>query len=108
MTTYQGVLEALGDQRRQQILALLQQSPASVGELADRLPISRPAVSQHLGVLQAQSLVSHRPAGTRNVYRLEPVGFVVLREWLDDVWSVAFDRFADFAEREGEAGERGD
>lgn len=91
--TYQGVLSALGEEQRLRIVDRLATAPASVGELARELPISRPAVSQHLQVLQRHDLVSHRPAGTRNIYRLEPAGLAILREWLDDIWSAAFDSF---------------
>jgi len=88
---------ALGEEKRVRILERLAASPASVGELADELPISRPAVSQHLRVLQQQALVSHRAAGTRNIYRVEPEGLTMLRLWLDDIWSTAFDSFVDYA-----------
>lgn len=97
MTTYQGVLNALGEERRVQILERLATAPASVGELAELLPISRPAVSQHLRVLEQQGLVSHRPAGTRNIYQLETDGLATLRTWLDDIWSTAFDRYVEYA-----------
>lgn len=72
-------------------------APASVGELAELLPISRPAVSQHLRVLQQQGLVSHRSAGTRNIYRLEADGLATLRHWIDDIWSTAFDHYVEYA-----------
>ena len=97
MTTYQGVLTALGVEHRVQIMERLATAPASVGELSALLPISRPAVSQHLRVLQQQGLVSHRPAGTRNIYELETDGLATLREWLDDIWSTAFDRYVEYA-----------
>jgi DNA-binding transcriptional ArsR family regulator len=95
--TYQGVLTALGEHQRLRIVERLVAAPASVGELAKELPISRPAVSQHLRVLQQHGLVSHRSEGTRNVYRVERVGFTVLRSWLDDLWSTAFDSFVAYA-----------
>jgi DNA-binding transcriptional ArsR family regulator len=95
--TYQGVLAALGEQQRLRIVERLVTAPASVGELARELPISRPAVSQHLRVLQQHGLVSHRSEGTRNVYRVEPAGFSILRSWLDDLWSTAFDSFVAYA-----------
>ena len=97
--TYQGVLSALGDQQRLRIVELLATAPASVGDLAQKLPISRPAVSQHLRILQAQDLVSYRPVGTRNVYRIEPSGLAALRDWLDDIWPAAFDSFVRYAHR---------
>jgi len=95
--TCQGVLSALGEEQRRRIVELLAAAPASVGELAQELPISRPAVSQHLRVLQAQDLVSRHPVGTRNVYRIEPAGLAALRGWLDDIWSAAFDSFVQYA-----------
>lgn len=97
MATYQGVLIALGEEHRVRILETLAAAPASVGDLARQLPISRPAVSQHLRVLQEQALVSHHSVGTRNIYRVEPDGLSTLRAWLDDVWSTAFDRFIEYA-----------
>lgn len=97
VTTYQGVLAALGEEHRVRIMERLASAPASVGELAELLPISRPAVSQHLRVLQQQGLVSHRPAGTRNIYRLEAAGLATLRHWLDDIWSSAFDSYVEYA-----------
>lgn len=100
MVTYQGVLASLGEESRVRILELLKAAPASVGQLAEQLPISRPAVSQHLGVLQEQALVTHTTVGTRHVYRVDRAGFEVLRVWLDDFWSTAFDSFVDYAEKE--------
>lgn len=97
MGTYQGVLAALGEEHRRRIVERLATAPASVGELAQQLPISRPAVSQHLRVLQSQDLVAHDQVGTRNVYRVEAAGLSVLRAWLDDIWSVAFDDFIRYA-----------
>lgn len=88
---------ALGEQQRLRLVERLVAAPASVGELAKELPISRPAVSQHLRVLQQHGLVSHRSEGTRNVYRVEHAGFAVLRTWLDDLWSTAFDEFVAYA-----------
>ncbi|MEV0428296.1 metalloregulator ArsR/SmtB family transcription factor [Micromonospora sp. NPDC050495] len=85
MTTYQagGAWEALGDPSRLAIVTCLAERPRAVGELADKLPISRPAVSQHLKVLKAAGLVSDRAEGTRRVYRLNPSGLSALRDQLD-------------------------
>lgn len=99
MATYH-VLDALGDPTRRQILERLGREPAPVGELADRLPISRPAVSQHLRVLEECGLVAHDSVGTRNIYRVAPEGLVALREWLEQFWGLALDSFADYAERD--------
>ena len=72
--------------------------PSSVGDLADRLPISRPAVSQHLRVLKAGGLVVDRAEGTRRVYRLNPDGVAALRAWLDRVWDDSLASFQKTAE----------
>jgi predicted ArsR family transcriptional regulator len=66
----------------------------SVGELAAVMPVSRPAVSQHLTVLRRSGLVSYEELGTRNVYRLDPAGLSELRTWLDGFWEAALDRYA--------------
>jgi DNA-binding transcriptional ArsR family regulator len=93
--TYEAVLEALGDRTRRQIVQCLRAGPSSVGELAAALPVSRPAVSQHLTVLRRSGLVRYEESGTRNVYRLDPAGLSELRAWLEGFWEVALDRFAD-------------
>ena len=98
MQTYQGVLEALAEHTRLKILQVLQSGPASVAMLADRLPVSRPAVSQHLKVLRENGLVSYEAAGTSNLYRLDPAGFQTLRRWLDDFWDEALSSFTAYAE----------
>jgi DNA-binding transcriptional ArsR family regulator len=95
-------LDALGDPTRRQVFELLREGPRSVGELAAELPVSRPAVSQHLRVLQAAGLVSYRPNGTRNVYELDAQGMLALRTWVDAFWDEALDRFKDAVERKGE------
>ena len=92
--TYEAVLEALGDRTRRQIVNRLRVGPASVGELAAAMPVSRPAVSQHLTVLRRSGLVSYSELGTRNVYRLNPAGLSELRAWLDGFWEAALDRYA--------------
>jgi DNA-binding transcriptional ArsR family regulator len=92
--TYEAVLEALGDRTRRQIVHRLRAGPSSVGELAAALPISRPAVSQHLTVLRRSGLVSYYELGTRNVYRLDPAGLTDLRSWLDSFWDLPMDRYA--------------
>lgn len=96
------MLDALGDASRRQILDLLRQGPLPVGELSARLPISRPAVSQHLRVLEECGLVAHDSVGTRNLYRVAAEGFVALRAWLDEFWGAALDSFADYARQEQE------
>ena len=100
MNTYQSVLDALGDRTRRQIVEHLRGGPSSVGELADRLPVSRPAVSQHLTVLRRSGLVRYEERGTRNVYRLDPAGLDILRAWLDGFWQTALDSYADAVRRD--------
>lgn len=95
------MLDALGDPTRRRIVELLATvGPLSVGELAERMPVSRPAVSQHLRVLAGSGLVAHEARGTRNIYRLDDRGAAALRGWLDEFWSAALTRFAEAAERE--------
>jgi DNA-binding transcriptional ArsR family regulator len=93
--TYEAVLDALGDRTRRGIIQCLRAGPSSVGELAAALPVSRPAVSQHLTVLRRSGLVSYEELGTRNVYRLDPAGLAELRSWLDSFWQAALDSYAD-------------
>ena len=100
METYQRTLSALSDPTRRGILERLRDRPLSVAELADGLPISRPAVSQHLKVLHAGHLVAFESVGTRNVYRVDTAGLAALRAWLDDFWGTALDRYADFAQEQ--------
>ena len=93
MLTYQDGLAAIGDPTRRAIFELLAEGPTPVGELAARLPVSRPAVSQHLRVLKAAGLVSDRAAGTRRVYRLDPDGVAAMRDYLDRFWDKALSDF---------------
>jgi len=80
---------ALGDPTRQAIVAALSEGPLAVGELAARLPVSRPAVSQALKVLKDAGLVTERPVGTRRIYRLDPMAVAALRDQLDTYWNRA-------------------
>ncbi len=92
------MLAALGDPSRQAIFDILADGPRAVGELAATLPISRPAVSQHLKVLKEVGLVSDHSEGTRRLYQVDPDGLAVLRAHLDDFWQrslAAFRRAAD-------------
>lgn len=92
------VLEALADATRRSIVDQLARGPATVGELAGRLPVTRPAVSQHLKVLLGAGLVSYQPRGTQNVYRLEAAGFASLRDWLERFWQDVLDAFETYAQ----------
>jgi DNA-binding transcriptional ArsR family regulator len=87
-------LEALGDPTRRAIFERLVGHPCSVRELADVLPVSRPAVSQHLKVLKQSGLVVDRPEGTRRIYRVDPAGVAAMREYLDQMWDAALAAFA--------------
>jgi DNA-binding transcriptional ArsR family regulator len=89
--TYQHAraLDALGDPTRRAILELLRDGPRPVGELAEALPVSRPAVSQHLAVLKAAGLVSDRAAGRRRLYAVDPAGLDALRAYLEGLWGQA-------------------
>ncbi|RSM64392.1 transcriptional regulator [Actinoplanes sp. ATCC 53533] len=89
----------MGDPTRRAIIACLAERPRAVGELAEELPISRPAVSQHLKVLKDAGLVTDRTAGTRRVYRLNPAGVAALRDQLDTFWHRALDGYQDVVEQ---------
>ena len=90
MSTYQAEgWTALGDPTRRAIFERLADRPRAVGELAGELPVSRPAVSQHLKVLKDAGLVLDRPAGTRRIYQLDPDGVGALRAYLDQFWNQA-------------------
>jgi len=107
------VLDALGDATRRSIFESLKAGPRSVGELAEGLPVSRPAVSQHLRVLKEAGLVSDSKDGTRRVYRIEPDGLLRVRDYriepdgllrvrdyFDGFWSEALERFREAARKE--------
>jgi DNA-binding transcriptional ArsR family regulator len=99
VTTYGDAgLGLLGDPSRRAIFELLARRPSSVGELAEQLPITRPAVSQHLRVLKDGGLVTSHAEGTRRVYRLNPDGVTALRVYLDRVWTEALSAFQKAAE----------
>jgi DNA-binding transcriptional ArsR family regulator len=89
---------ALGDPTRLGVFTLLSRAPLSVAQLAARLPVSRPAVSQHLKVLGAAGLVDHEAIGTRNIYRPRPDGVASLRACMDRLWDVGLARFKAEAE----------
>jgi DNA-binding transcriptional ArsR family regulator len=93
-------LEALGDPTRRAIFERLVGCPRSVRELADVLPVSRPAVSQHLKVLKQSGLVIGRAEGTRRIYRVDPAGITAMREYLDQMWDAALAAFAAAVEDE--------
>lgn len=92
-------LQALGDPTRREIFESLARQPLAVAELANALPVSRPAVSQHLRVLKDAGLVIMRQNGTRHVYQVDPKGVEMMREYLDRMWDKALASFKVFAER---------
>lgn len=94
------IWEALGDGTRRRIFERLRPGPRSVGELAEGLPVSRPAVSQHLRVLKQAGLVSDSKAGTRRLYRVDPGGLLAIRDYVEGFWSEALERFREEAGRE--------
>jgi DNA-binding transcriptional ArsR family regulator len=94
------VLDALGDPTRRSVFERLRGGPRSVGEIAQGLDVTRPAVSQHLKVLKAARLVVDRPEGTRRLYGVEAQGLKALRSWLDGFWDEALAAFKEAAERE--------
>jgi DNA-binding transcriptional ArsR family regulator len=89
------LLDALGDPTRRAIVERLAEQPRAVGELAAGLPVSRPAVSQHLKVLKDAGLVAERVAGTRRIYRLNPAGVAAMRDQLDTYWNRALAGYQD-------------
>ncbi|MGV0645447.1 ArsR/SmtB family transcription factor [Mycolicibacterium sp. XJ879] len=92
------VLDALGDKTRRSILEKLADGPAAVGVLAEQLPISRPAVSQHLRVLKDADLVVESIAGTRRIYRVNHDGLIALRDYLDRFWAQTLAGFKETVE----------
>ncbi|HEY0531865.1 MAG TPA: metalloregulator ArsR/SmtB family transcription factor [Actinoplanes sp.] len=96
-TGHQG-WEALGDPSRFAIVQCLAERPHAVGELAEVLPITRQAVSQHLRVLKNAGLVADRAEGTRRVYRLDPAGVAALKDQLDTFWRRALEGYQDVIE----------
>lgn len=95
-------LGALGDPTRRAIFESLIARPSAVGDLASGLPVSRPAVSQHLKVLKEAGLVREISQGTRHIYSLDPRGIAAMRRWLDSHWASALDAFRQFADEHHE------
>jgi DNA-binding transcriptional ArsR family regulator len=91
-------LTALADPTRREIFERLADRPRAVGELARELPVSRPAVSQHLRVLKQAGLVTDTSQGNRRIYRLNPAGLAELREYLDQFWNRSLAAFKEVAE----------
>jgi DNA-binding transcriptional ArsR family regulator len=92
-------MAALSDATRREVFQVLAAGPSSVIDIARRLPVSRPAVSQHLRVLKEAGLVTAQPQGTRHLYQLDPSGIAALRDYLDSLWQTALEQFKREAER---------
>lgn len=99
-TSKQVPLDALGNSTRREIVCALAVGPKSVGEISDLLPVSRPAVSKHLRILEKAQLVTSRQSGNRNVFRLRPEGFEAASKWLDSFWDEALIQFAQIANQQ--------
>jgi DNA-binding transcriptional ArsR family regulator len=99
---YAIALDALADPTRRAVLERLRQGPRTVGEIAAGMPVSRPAVSQHLKVLKEAGLVADEPRGAARLYRIHADGLRELRDWLDGFWDEALDNFKTYAENDDE------
>jgi DNA-binding transcriptional ArsR family regulator len=102
MTNATTAIQALADPTRRAVFESLRTGPRPVGEIADGLPVSRPAVSQHLRVLKGAGLVTGERQGARRLYRIDPDGLGALRAYLDGFWDTALGSFKELAEREKE------
>ena len=100
MSTYGNAIAALADPTRRSVFETLREGPRSVGDLAGGLPVSRPAVSQHLRVLKRAGLVRERRVGTRNFYSVDGDGLAELRNYFEGFWDEALAAFKNAAERE--------
>ena len=100
MVTNGDVIAALADPTRREVFERLHSGPLAVGEIAAALPVSRPAVSQHLRVLKEAGLVTERKDGTRRLYRVDPTGVASLRDYFDGFWTDALAAFKAAAEAE--------
>jgi DNA-binding transcriptional ArsR family regulator len=92
-------MAALSDATRREVFQMIAAGPSSVSDIARRLPVSRPAVSQHLRILKEAGLVTARTEGTRHLYQLDPRGVAALRDYLDSLWTTALEQFKKQAER---------
>ncbi len=98
--SYAHAFDALGDPTRRAVWEILRRGPRAVGEIAASLPVSRPAVSQHLRVLRDAGLVRERREGTRHIYAVSPEGLAEVRSYLEGFWATALDDFKTYAEGE--------
>lgn len=100
--TYVNVLNVLADPTRRAVFERLRSGPATVQQIADGLPVSRPAVSQHLKALRDADLVRHEPQGTARLYSIHTPGLRALRDWIEGFWDDALDNFKVYAEDKNE------
>jgi DNA-binding transcriptional ArsR family regulator len=100
MRIVQAALDALAEPRRREILALVRDRELAAGEIATNFDVTRPAISQHLGVLKQAGLLHERREGTKRLYRARPEGLADLRDFLDEFWSLRLDALAHEAKRE--------
>ena len=103
--SYDTALAALADPTRRRVFERLRSGPKAVGDIAQGMPVSRPAVSQHLKVLKEAGLVHEQRQGVRRIYAIDPEGLGVLRRWLDGLWDNALDAFETAVEAEQAASE---
>ena len=94
------LFSALADPTRRSLFERIADRPQSVGALAAQLPVSRPAVSQHLKILKDAGLVTNEAKGTSRIYRIDPAGLGAVRRWLDEQWDRSLDNFKRLAEQE--------
>ena len=99
MTYHDAALATLADPTRRLLLERLRAGPRPVGELARGLPMTRPAVSQHLKILKDARLVTDRSEGTRRVYQIDPAGLGEIRRWLDQFWDASLEAFRNEVEK---------
>ena len=102
MANVNRIISAFADPTRRSVFERLRDGPRSVGEIARGLPVTRPAVSQHLKVLKEAGVVGDRSVGTRRIYYIDPKGLAAMRAWLDQFWESALDAFALAAEAEAQ------
>ena len=100
MTNAARLISALADPTRRAVFERLKEGPRPVGEIASGLPVTRPAVSQHLKILKDAGLVADRSVGTRRIYYIDPKGLGAMRAWLDQFWEASLDAFKLAAEAE--------
>lgn len=98
--TYASALAALSDPTRRAVFERLRAGPASVQQIADGLPVSRPAVSQHLKALREAGLVRDEPRGAARIYSIHTPGLRALRDWIEGFWDEALDHFKTYAEKQ--------